>query len=465
MFLELDKKDPLSIAMLNDLGEELNYGDLCTQIKAGLPKIQPRDLGILLCQNSFGTVANFLSCIENKVVLLLLPSNINSELLGFYVNHYHAAFILAPKDLGINQRYLLSNDLSFDFQLYLTEQSSPTLFDGLSMLLPTSGSTGSPKLVRHSYKNLSSIAKNVAHSFGLQPDERAMISLPVSFTQGLSTVTSNLFVGGTILLTEATLTQKAFWSLFSEQKATSITGVPYSYDVFHRLRLTSKDYPFLRILNQGGGKLTNERFMEFAQYAHDTDKRFIASYGSTETSSRMSCLPTELALQKCGSVGYPLNQGTLRVLDQDNREVQQGQVGEIVYSGPNVTLGYAENIDDLRKGDERQGVYCTGDLGYKDQDGCLFIVGRQKRFLKLFGYRIGLDETEQMIKSEFDIACACVGTDKKMIIYAVGEDKTNIVNFVCAQTKLQPSAFEVRVVGSLPQNQSGKTLYSELANQ
>jgi acyl-coenzyme A synthetase/AMP-(fatty) acid ligase len=139
--------------------------------------------------------------------------------------------------------------------------------------------------------------------------------------------------------------------------------------------------------------------------------------------------------------------------------------GEMCYRGKNVTMGYAYNLEDLVLGDENNGLLHTGDLAYRDKDGCYYIVGRKGRFLKLFGMRVGLDECEQIIKTKFSIESACVGNDDKMIVYITNENyKQQVKDELVDKTKIVASAFEIRVTSEIPKNQTGKILYSKLEN-
>lgn len=465
MYLDLDKKNPNKVAIINDLGQEITYKqvtDFCREYKTW---VEERSIVFILCENSIGAVLGYLASIDSKIVPLMLSGDIDKEQLDNFIKTYEPRYIWVPKRMANEFKYSIINE-KYDYCLLKTDYEVYEIYEELSMLLATSGSTGSPKLVRHSYKNLDANAFSVATSFELKEDEVAMISLPINFTQGLSTVTSNLYVGGTILVTTATLMQKEFWNLLKDKKATSFTGVPYSYDILHRLRFTSMDLPHLRIINQGGGRLTDERFNELAKYALKNNKKFIATYGSTETTSRMAFLKPELAINKCGSIGNAMINGRIAIMDDDKPVQKVGDIGEIVYYGSNVTLGYAENKFDLSKSDERQGVYRTGDMAYFDDNNCIFIVGRQKRFLKLFGYRIGLDETERMLKMVYGPEFACVGTDKKMIIYTTYEGKEQeIIKFMQEKTNINAIAFCVRVINEIPKNTTGKTQYNKLANQ
>lgn len=208
-----------------------------------------------------------------------------------------------------------------------------------------------------------------------------------------------------------------------------------------------------------------ELHKKFAEYARYKDKCFIVMYGQTEATARMAYLPAEKSLEKYGSMGVAIPGGKFSLIDVDGKEITKPEVtGELVYEGPNVALGYAENGCDLAKGDERQGRLETGDMAKRDDDGFYYIVGRKKRFLKIFGSRINLDETERMIKAEFDnIDCACSGIDDRMCVFIT--DKTlqgNVRNFITMKTGLNHVAFEVKYIDIIPKNEAGKTQYREL---
>ena len=151
--------------------------------------------------------------------------------------------------------------------------------------------------------------------------------------------------------------------------------------------------------------------------------------------------------------------------DDDGRVIENSnEVGELVYEGANVSLGYAECAEDLMKGDENHGVLHTGDLAYRDEDGFYFIAGRKKRFLKLFGNRISLDYVETLLKEKLR-ECVCVGDDSKLIIYTTDGcfDENEIIDFIVGRTKIVRTVFSVRHIDEIPRSESGKILYKELS--
>ena len=164
-------------------------------------------------------------------------------------------------------------------------------------------------------------------------------------------------------------------------------------------------------------------------------------------------------------MGIAIPGGKFSLIDVYGKEIAESDVmGELVYEGPNVTLGYAECVDDLIKGDEFLGKLITGDMAKRDEEGYFYIVGRKKRFLKIFGNRVNLDETERMIKAQFNnIDCACAGLDDKMYIFITDETLCDeIKKFISDKTGLNVAAFKVKTIGEVPKNESGKTLYINL---
>lgn len=294
--------------------------------------------------------------------------------------------------------------------------------------------------------------------------ERPITTLPMNYVYGLSIINSHFLVGATLLLTDKGLTQKEFWNFFKEQEATSFGGVPYTYEMLDRLRFYRMKLPSLRTMTQAGGKIVPELHEKFARYAQEQCKNFVVMYGAAEATARMGYLPPEKAVEKRGSMGIPIPGGVFHLIGAEGQEIIEPlTTGELVYEGKNVTLGYAEYGEDLARGDERYGRLETGDMAQFDEDGYYYIVGRKKRFLKIYGNRVNLDEVDRLIKGEYGIEVASSGVDDHMYIFVTDEKYAESVRkFVIGKTKLNPSAFKMIVIDEIPKNDSGKTLYKEL---
>ena len=457
MFLDLDKKQRDRIAVVDDSGEQLTYGDLCDFSEEFAKHLPKRSLIFLLAENCNGSLLGYIASLTNGIVPLILSARTEESLYLSLRDLYQPEYLWAPdgmvEKLGCEKVFA-----SHGYSLLKTGNAPVDMHPDLALLLPTSGSTGSPKLVRHSLHNIEANADNVRRLFEMDGTEKAMAILPMHYTMGLSVIASHLLAGATLLLSGRSLLDKGFWAMLKE--ATIFTGVPYSYELLMKMRFTRMDLPNLRIITQGGGKLTEEMFRALAQYAHDKGKKFIATYGQSECTARMAYLPAELAIEKTCSIGKAEPGGQLSIIDENGNETFEGEAtGEMVYRGENVTMGYANSREDLLKGDENHGVMHTGDLAHRDADGCYFIVGRLKRFLKIFGLRIGLDEVENLIKSEYGIDCYCKGNDEKLVVLVTKQDVVEkLPAFIEEKTHLFHKNIEIQLVEAILRNEAGKVI-------
>ena len=455
MFLELDKKERQRIAAIDDSGRSVTYGEICDFSLEFSRYLPCRSLIFLLSENRIGSLLGYTAALSNHIVPLIISANTEDGLYNHLFDLYKPEYLWIPENMAEGKTILFS---AWDYCLVKTGNEPSPLYEELSLLLPTSGSTGSPKLVRHSYRNIEANADNVRRLFNLDGSEKAMAILPMHYTMGLSVISSHLLAGSTLLLSARSLLDRDFWKTLKE--ATSFTGVPYSYEILAKMRFTRMDLPKLRVITQGGGKLTEELFRMLAQYAHEKGKQFIATYGQSECTARMAYLPAELSMEKTCSIGIAEPGGQLSIVDDNGNETFEGEAqGEMVYRGENVTLGYATCRDDLQKGDENHGVMHTGDLARRDEDGCYYIIGRLKRFLKIYGLRIGLDEVENLIKTEFKTDCYCKGDDETLIVLVTDPElKVLLPGFLEEKIHLFHQRIEVQVVKEILRNETGKVI-------
>lgn len=454
-----------NIALKEECGHTLSYGELSEETKKIVEAVGRRGLVFSLCRNTIGSVLGYVSFLNGQIPPVLLNSHLEETLLEGLLRTYQPAFLWMPREQADRFTEMQPVYSCYDYVLLKTGyQTEYPLYDRLGLLLTTSGSTGSPKLVRQSYENILDNAKAIVNYLELDETERPITTLPMNYTYGLSIINSHLLVGATILVTEKTLMQKEFWNFFKEAGATSFGGVPYTYEMLDKLRFSRMELPSLRTMTQAGGKLLPELHEKFAAYAQENGKKFVVMYGQCEATARMGYLPPERAIEKKGSMGIVIPGGKFRLIDADGNEITEPLItGELVYEGKNVTLGYAERGEDLVKGDERNGILETGDIAQFDEDGFYYIVGRKKRFLKIYGNRVNLDEIDRMVKGEFGIDAAAGGIDDHMYIFVTEEGYADLIRaFLAGKTGLNPVAFKVLVINEIPKNDAGKTLYQEL---
>ena len=461
------KKFGKNDALIDDEGKRLTYQELDDEGGRIANAVGKRCLVFSLCENSIGSAVGYISFLNNRIVPVMLNANLESELLEKLLSAYCPSYLWVPDKLENQFDRFERAYRALGYVLLRTNyEIEYPLHNELALLLTTSGSTGSPKFVRQSYENIRTNTESIVEYLGIDESERPITTLPMNYTYGLSIIQTHISVGATILLTDKGLMQKEFWKFFKEQKATSFGGVPYTYEMLDKLRFTKMNLPSLRTMTQAGGKITPELHEKFARYAAEQDKKFVVMYGQCEATARMGYLPAKKAVEKKGAMGIAIPGGRFALVDVNGDPINEPNItGELVYEGANVTLGYAECGQDLQKGDERNGILQTGDMAQFDEDGYYYIVGRKKRFLKIYVNRVNLDEIDRMIKGKFEnVEIASAGMDDHMYLFVT--DKTvaeEVKKFAVYKTKLNPTAFKTIVIDEIPKNDAGKTLYKELA--
>lgn len=447
--------------------KNFSYGELNELTKKIGDAINERCLIFLLATNSADSIAGYLAFLNKKIVPLMVDAELNFELAKNLAEIYKPKYIWLPKNLREN--YLDCTEI-FQFGNYSLLSTAVeynfSLNDELALLMTTSGSTGSPKFVRQSYKNILSNTKSIVEYLKIDENERAITNLPMSYVYGLSVINTHIFSGASVVVTDKTLFQKEFWQLMKNFEVTNLNGVPYTFEMLERLRFFRMKLPALKKITQAGGKLDPELHLKFAEFAEKNDKKFFVMYGAAEATARMGFLPAEKSLEKFGAMGVAIPGGKFELVDNGGKIITEPEnVGELIYYGENVSLGYAESGEDLIKGDERHGRLETGDLAKFDAEGFYTIVGRKKRFLKMFGKRVNLQEVEHILRQKFNIEVACTGVDDKMKIFITDEKfLKGVAPFLSEKLNLHPAAFSVKFIENIPKNSSGKVIYSELEN-
>lgn len=452
-------------ALVGADGSICSYRELSNLVQTLTARLQARTVVLCLTRNVKNGIAGYLACINSRAVPILFDHQTSIPALLKIIETYRPRFIWTPSSES-DAFPGFATSLSLE-DYTLLESRAPEqvpLHGDLGLLLTTSGSTGSPKLVRISYQNLLSNTQSIIEYLGLTSSERTITTLPFSYSFGLSVLNSFLHVGGSIVLTDASLLQREFWVAMKQQRVSSLSGVPYTFEMLKRIRFQRMDLPDLKTLTQAGGKLPKELCLEFAEAASAKGIQFFIMYGATEASPRMAYLPPKQAIPKVGSIGIPIPRGSFELVGDNGLITDAQVVGQLIYRGPNVAMGYAESSSDLVKGDEFGGVLMTGDLAFRDDDGYYFVVGRIKRLIKLFGVRTNLDEVEQLVRAEFpNAAVACTGEDNKLVVVLEDESICQVVRDHLTQAmRIAPSAIDVKAIDVIPRSESGKVLYSKL---
>jgi len=322
---------------------------------------------------------------------------------------------------------------------------------------------GASKFVRQSYENIKCNIHQIDDYLKIKHSDSSITTMPMNYTYGLSIIHTHLAKGASLALSEDGLMSKQFWNIFQAAKVTNFGGVPYIYEILKKLNFKEKKIENLEYLTQAGGKLSKELSKDFIETCLKKNLRMIFMYGQTEATSRMSFLPWEFAKKKVGSIGQAILGGKFWLKNSKGDIIKKNdEIGELVYEGKNVTLGYSKTYKDLSNGDDNKGLLYTGDLATRDNDNFYYIVGRSNRILKIFGIRINLDDLETAIKN-LGYECACVEDNNKIRIFLTKKFNNEILTEkIYNISGVHKSAINLLFIKEIPRNNAGKVSYSEL---
>lgn len=454
------------IAIITENDEHISYNSLTKHMEEFNKNIQSeRSLVIIMASNTLGSITGYLSCLKYKNVPIMLRDNLEMEQLERYMSDYRVNYVWLPekwlkgKGKSLSERYQEVYS-KYGYVLLSVSGQQVRLNSKLALLLTTSGTTGSRKLVRLSYANIASNTRSICKYLEINESDRAVTSLPMSYTYGLSVINTHLYSKATILLTERQIYTKEFWEYFRNNKGTSFSGVPYMYEMLIKMGMFNEDIETLKVMTSAGGKLSINDEKYLLNYAQEYVKKLIVMYGQTEATARISYRPYEDMNRKMGSIGIAIPGGSMWLENQKGDIVNKPyNNGEIIYKGENVSMGYAYNYTDLVKGNTNRGVLHTGDIGYIDEDGYFYILDRCDGSIKVNGKRLDLKDMERMLAEKYpDVEIKCraekcydgymdkkikidIKLKKKMYI-----DKMEIVSFVKKNTGINSKTISITVI-------------------
>lgn len=426
-----------NVAFFMENGQRITYRELnkLQKMYSDCMKVK-RELVLVVCSLCIESIIIYIACIQSRVPVMMVDCNLSEEKLNSLIEDYKPKYIW-NLDNNMNLKdYRLER--SFDkYRFYSIEREGILVNENLALLLLTSGTTGSKKSVRISYENIKENMEAIVKVLELSHKDVAAMMLPLCYSYGLSVLNSNLSVGATLLVPESKIYSKDFWDFFCDFQGTSICGVPYTYEILKKLKFHNKVLPSLRLMTQAGGALGIDEQKYFLEYANKNNCEFAVMYGQTEATARISSFFLNRNVSKLGSVGKSIS-GKIEIRDRGT----DGS-GEIVYIGKNVTMGYAISYEDLLMNDENKGVLYTGDIGYLDDDGYLYITGRKNRIAKPQGVRISLDEIQRKISDKAGEQIICMDGNRKIYICVEKKYNCNKITDIIMDLDMDYRIFEI----------------------
>ena len=418
----------------------ISYRDLAARVEDMARQLGPgRRLIALEADNTLPSLTVYLAALASGNPLLILPAGGGKA----------AETLIAAYDPDIIARSS-NGEPVLDVRRHETAHQ---LHPDLALLVSTSGSTGSPKLVRLSAASIQANAAAIAQYLHLRPSDTAVTTLPLSYCYGMSVVNSHLLVGASLALTDLSVVDPCFWDLVRTEGVTSFAAVPYTFELLDRVGFEHMDVPSLRYITQAGGRLAPERVRSYAELGRERGWDLFVMYGQTEATARMAYLPPDLAAEHPHAIGVAIPGGEFRL-----EPVPGLDDWELVYTGPNVMLGYAEKPKDLALGREITELH-TGDLARLGPDELYEIVGRRSRFVKIVGLRVDLGRVERLL-ADLGLIAAAAGSDDVVVVAVEGHHDLALVAKSLAQDLGVPrAAVQLHSVPAIPRLGNGKPDY------
>lgn len=318
----------------------------------------------------------------------------------------------------------------------------------LAAIIYTSGSTGEPKGVMLSHANIVANTRSICQYLNITHMDIQMVVLPFFYVMGKSLLNTHIAAGATVVLNNRFMYPADVVNQMITEKISSFSGVPstYAYLLNRSPFAESRDkLPHLRYCSQAGGHMASslKKHLRSVLPAHT---QIYIMYGATEASARLTYLPPGDFESKINSIGKPIPDVKIRIVDEKGREVTDGSSGELVAYGPNIMLGYWKDPQDTARVLKDQG-YHTGDIGYRDPDGFLYVSNRKDGLVKVGGHRINPAEIEEfLLSTDLLIETAVVGVPDKLL----GNRLTALI--VPKDDTLAPDVLLERCAAALPKH-------------
>ncbi|MBX3304862.1 MAG: AMP-binding protein [Nitrospira sp.] len=489
-------KDPRRTA-LSLLHSTVSYGDLAAQagqIAAYLLRCdaRPGDRVLLVCDNSLFWAACYLGTLQAGLITVPVPANSSASALASILKLSGARIVCGQASVAtthagaLSGTYLLTDRVippiphvlsQLDFASlpppqFPVSDYAPVNHDTLAALFFTSGSTGQPRGVMITHANILANTESIISYLSLNEQDRMMAVLPFHYCYGASLLHTHLRVGGQVVVDNRFMYPETVLQRMNDLQCTGFAGTPSHFQILLRSSsLKRKQFPSLRHVQQAGGHLAPIFVRELRETLPDT--KIYIMYGQTEATARLSYLPPEMLETKLGSIGKGAPGVTLRVLDEQGRDVRPGEVGEIVAEGANISKGYWQEPKESETV-FRNGLLYTGDLARVDEDGFIYIVDRAKDFLKCRGEKISCREIEQAVVECGELVeAAVVGIPDDVLgeavkVFAVPRNKhvdgleARIASYCRTRLPLHQLPKQIVILQSLPKNSAGKVMKAVL---
>lgn len=419
--------------------------------------IKDKNLVLFCCENTSENLAYYYAFIKNKQALILCENNNEIDHL---IKKFNPEFIFLRKEKeNVNNYYMIKEGINFKI-LKNKKKIKKKIHKDLAILITTSGSLKESKYVKLSYENIFENAISISKYLKIKINDISITTLPLSYSYGMSVCNSHLFFDKTIVCSKESFIERNFWEKVKKYCITNISFVPFNLETLNKLGLHKFDFSKVRFITLAGGKLNSSIVVNICNFFKSKKINFYSMYGQTEASPRISFIELKTLLKKPLSCGKAIPGGTITIENKNKKK----NYGEIVYKGKNIFKGYAQNRKDCYSLKNYYKLY-TGDLGYKDINGDLFIIGRKKREIKAYGVRINLDILENEINKKSS-SFICTNSENNLKIFYskknLNINKTS--QTIRTLTNLRNNDIQFIYIKKFPRLKNNKINYKMLKN-
>ena len=441
---------------------QISYQKLINSADEVSKKFKKKSLVFFKGENDLESIIAYVGLVNANCTLLMIDTNINELSLFDLYEKYQPDYFFCKKKI-IDLKFIKENfKIITSFKNYILIKKTNPQFnqinDNLMLLLPTSGSLGSPKYVKLSYENIYNNTNAISKYLDIDENDRTITSMPMVYSYGLSNINIHLFKGGSIVINNKSLFDKNFWILLNNSKINNFSGVPYHYEILNKIGLDKILTNKIKFITHAGGQLNSKLTEKILDICLELNIRFFTMYGQTEASPRMSYLELTKNISKIGSIGKPLIGGEFWIEGEKEKITEPNKVGELNYKGKNVYIGYSNNFHDLKSNENINNILKTGDLAKFDEDNFWYIEGRKKRIIKIYGERLNLDFMEEKL---IDNNYSCVCLEKNNSLFIVSE-KNIEKKEISKVLSILANRFEFVKINKFPRSKNGKIQYKEL---
>ncbi|MDY6933085.1 MAG: class I adenylate-forming enzyme family protein [Spirochaetota bacterium] len=448
-------------------------------IEKGLEKGEPV---LIVMENSLESVISYYAILKAGGVSIEVSDKSTIDEVSYFILDSGARFCVLSKASarrlkGIDIPVVIGPDIEFANPTGLFIQwksildmpdSNPNVTIGdndLAAIVYTSGSTGKPKGVMLSHRNLYANTTSIVSYLNIGESDRMMVVLPFYYVYGKTLLNTHFQAGGSIVINNRFAFPNSVVEEMIKTEVTGFAGVPSTFAILmNRSIFPKKEIPSLRYVTQAGGAMAPA----LAKRVKDSIGKasLFVMYGATEASARLTYLPPERLNDKLGSIGIAIPDVEVTIRDKDGKMLSTGKVGNICATGDNIMLGYWKDKEETDKALKSWGLV-TGDLGYMDDEGFIFLTGRKKDMLKVGGERISIKEIEEVIIESQIVHEVAVMSRPDEFLYEVPEafivpmdsdrfELDSLKAFINKKLAIHKHPKHWNIVDSLPKKPSGK---------